>query len=298
MNPRDFATLLLIGAIWGASYIFIRIIVPAVGPWSMVGVRMLISAAVMYAALRVAGLRWGQSKLLWHYVITAFFASFAAQYLIASAALTLNAATLAILNTTAAMFSALIMLLLYGEPLGWRRAAGLVLGMLGVAMVVGFAPLPLTWPVVLAFAGALGAAACYAIANVYTSRKLAQRPALELSFAQSLFAGLMALPFAAPAAWNAAQAGAWTPRVVTALVLLAVVCTAFANGLFYALMKRTGPTASLSVTYLIPAFSLVWGWLFLDETIAALQLAGFGVIVAALLMVAPQIGRPTAPQKA
>ncbi len=297
MTPRDLATLLLIGAIWGASYIFIRIIAPAVGPWSMVGTRMLISAATMYAALRVAGLPWGDVRLLRHYVVTAFFASFAAQYLIASAALTLNAGTLAILNTTAAMFSAFIMLLLYGEPLGLRRAGGLVLGMLGVAMVVGFAPLPFTLPVVLAFGGALGAAACYAVANVYTSRKLAQRPALELSFAQSLFAGLMALPFAAPAAWNAAQAGAWTPRVVMALVLLAVVCTAFANGLFYGLVKRTGPTVSLSVTYLIPAFSLVWGWVFLDETIAALQLAGFGVIVAALLMVAPQIGRPAAPRK-
>ena len=285
MSPRDLATLLLIGAIWGASYIFIRIIVPEVGPWGMVGARMLISAAAMYAALRVAGLPWGDVRLLRHYVITAFFASFAAQYLIASAALTLNAGTLAILNTTAAMFSALIMLLLYGEPLGIRRAAGLMLGMLGVAMVVGFAPLPLTWPVVLAFAGALGAAASYAVANVYTSRKLAQRPALELSFAQSLFAALMALPFALPAAWDAAQAGAWTPRVLTALLLLAVVCTAFANGLFYGLVKRTGPTVSLSVTYLIPAFSLLWGWLFLDETIAWMQLAGFGVIVMALLLV-------------
>ena len=251
----------------------------------MVGGRMLLSALALYAALRVAGLPWGDLKLLRHYVITAFFASLVAQYWIASAALTLNAGTLAILNTTATMFAALIMTLRYGEPLGARRLAGLVLGMLGVAMVVGFAPLPLTLPVLLAFAGALGAAACYAISNVYASRKLAHRPAIELSFTQSLFAGLMALPFAVPAALSAAQAGAWTPKVVLALAALALVCTAFANGLFYALLKRTGPTVSLSVTYLIPAFSLMWAWLFLDETIAMLQLAGFGAIVIALLLV-------------
>ena len=73
-------------------------------------------------------------------------------------------------------------------------------------------------------------------------------------------------------------------------MVLAVVCTAAANWLYYTLMRRTGPTVSLSVTYLIPCFSLFWGWLFLGETIAMLQLAGFTVVLAALWLVA---GRPT-----
>ena len=62
--------------------------------------------------------------------------------------------------------------------------------------------------------------------------------------------------------------------------------TAFANVLFYGLMKRTDPTVSLSVTYLVPCFGMLWGWLFLDETVAVLQMLGFGVIVASLFMVA------------
>jgi drug/metabolite transporter (DMT)-like permease len=294
MHVRDLATLFSIAAIWGASYIFIRIIVPAVGPWGMVGGRMLISAVVMYAALLMAGLPWGDKKLLRHYVVAAFFSSFFAQYLIASAALTLNAGTLAILNTTAAMFSSMILFLFYGEALAPKRVAGLILGMVGVALVVGFAPLPFTWPVLLAFAGALGAACSYAFSSIYASRNMGNRPALELAFTQSLFACLLSLPFAVPATVSAAAQGAWSPKVLLALAALAVVCTALANGLFYSLMKRTGPTVSLSVTYLIPAFSLVWAWLFLGETIAPLQFAGFVVIVVALLLVT---GSPRGPAR-
>lgn len=298
MTPRDIATLFAIAAIWGASYIFIRIIVPAVGPWGMVGGRMLISAVVMYVALRLGGMPWGDKKLIRHYVVTAFFASLVAQYLIASAALTLNAGTLAILNTTAAMFSSLLLFLLYGERLPLRRVAGLGLGMAGVGLVVGFTPLPFTWPVVLAFAGALGAACSYAFSSIYASRQLSNRPALELAFTQSLFAALMAMPFAVPATMSAAEQGAWSPKVLWALAALAIVCTALASWLFYGLMKRTGPTMTLSVNYLIPVFSLIWGWLFLGETIAILQLAGFGVIVVALLLVTGQSSGSSAPARA
>ena len=285
VTARDLATLFALGALWGASYIFIRITVPAVGPWGMVGGRMLISALAMYAALRVAGLPWGEKKLVRDYLVMAFLSSFLAQYLIGSAALHLNAGTLAMLNTTASMFSAVLLFLFFGEPMGRGRALGMLLGMAGVALVVGFTPQPFSWPVVLSLAGTLAAACSYACSNIYASRKLAQRPALELAFAQSFFAGLLSIPFAVPAALAGAEAGAWTPKVLWALAALALVCTALANGLFYSLMKRTGPTVSLSVTYLIPAFSLLWGWLFLGETIALMQLAGFAVIVAGLMLV-------------
>ena len=282
MKARDLAALVLVAALWGASYIFIRIIVPAIGPWGMVGARMLLAGVAAYAVLRLARLPWGDKKLLRHYFITAFLASFLAQGLIASAAQTLNAATLAILNSAAPLFSALLLFLFFGEPLAARRVCGLLLGLAGVAMVVGFAPLPFTPGVVLAFAGAVAAAACYAYASIHTSRHLRERPALELSLMQCVFASLLALPLAVPEL----SAGAWSARVIVALVVLSLACTTFAGWLFFGLIQRTGPVVTMSAMYLLPAFSLVWGWLFLGETIAPLQLAGFGVIVAALLLVA------------
>ena len=282
MKPRDYTALFLIAALWGASYIFIRILVPAIGPWGMVGARMVISGVAAYAVLRAAGLPWGDKKLLRHYFITAFLASFLAQGLIASAAQTLNAATLAILNSCAPLFSALMLFAFFGELLAARRACGLLLGVAGVAMVVGFAPLPFTSGVVLAFAGAVAAAACYAYSSIHTARRLSGRPALELALMQCVFASVLALPMALP---ELAQ-GAWSVKVLIALAVLSLACTTFASWLFYGLIQRTGPVVTMSAMYLLPAFSLMWGWLFLDETIAPLQLAGFGVIVMALLLVA------------
>lgn len=279
---RDFLLLLLIAAVWGTSYIFIRIIVPVLGPWGLVCARMLIAGTALLIAARVLGRPWGTWRLWKSYLFVAFCASFLAQYLIAHAALTLNAPTLAILNATAAMFGALISVRVLGEPLRAPRIAGLLLGVAGVAMVVGFTPLAFTAPVVIAFLASLAAALGYAVANVYAARKLADRPALELSIVQNLFAGLMALPMGAPAI---AQAWPIPNGVLLCLITLALASTAAANWLYYILMQRTSPTVALSVTYLIPCFSLLWGAFFLAETITLLQCAGFAVVLFALYLV-------------
>lgn len=288
LRRADFLLLLFIASLWGASYIFIRITVPVLGPWGMVSARMLLSGAALWLAARAIGRRWGEWSLWRHYVFISFFSSFIAQFLIAHAALTLNAPTLAILNCTAAMFAALISVRVLGEPLRATRLAGLLLGAVGVAMVVGFAPLKFTLGVTLAFTGTILAALGYAIANVYAARKLVGRPALELAIVQSLFSGAMALPLGVPPLLQAIPIDL---TVLAALLALSLLCTAAANWLYYILMQRTSPTVSLSVTYLIPCFSLLWGLLFLGETISLLQYAGFIVVLAALYLVTAR--RPT-----
>lgn len=279
----DLITLVLLGAIWGSSYLFIRVIVPVVGPWGMVAPRMLGAGLVLLAVARIRGVAWGEARLWKQYLWLAFLTSFAAQFLIATAALTLNSPTLAILNTTMAMFVALISARLLKERLRPRRSLGLGLGVLGVALVVGFTPVEFTPKVVLAYAAALLATFCAAYGTVYAARDLKSRPSLELATVQSLFAGVLAVPLGAPslvAAWPLSV------RVALCLLVLTVVCTALANLMYYRLMKRTSPTVSMSVTYLIPCFSLLWGWLFLGETIAAAQVAGFAVVLAAVALVA------------
>ena len=279
----DLVSLVLLGAIWGSSYLFIRIVVPVVGPWGMVVPRMLGSGLLLLAIARLRGVPWGQWRFWKQYLWLAFLTSLLAQYLIASAALTLNSPTLAILNSTMAMFAALISVWMLGDSLKPRRVVGLVLGVAGVALVVGFAPVVFTPVVVLAYAAALFAAFCGAYGTVFAARRLKTRSSLELATVQSLFAGLMAVPMGVPVL---VQAWPLSTRVILALVVLSVLCTTVANLLYYRLMKRTGPAVSMSVTYLIPCFSLLWGWLFLDETITLLQLAGFAVVLAAVALVA------------
>lgn len=283
LKRADLVSLVLLGAIWGSSYLFIRIVVPVVGPWGMVVPRMLGSGVLLLAIARLQGVPWGEWRFWKQYLWLAFLTSLLAQYLIATAALTLNSPTLAILNSTMAMFAALISVWMLGDSLKPRRALGLVLGVAGVALVVGFAPVVFTPAVVLAYAAALVAAFCGAYGTVFAARHLKTRPSLELATVQSLFAGLMALPMGVPV-----LAHAWPlpTRVILALVALSVVCTTLANLLYYRLMKRTSPTISMSVTYLIPCFSLLWGWLFLDETITVVQLGGFAVVLAAVALVA------------
>ena len=291
LKPADYGLIVFIAALWGSSYIYIRLLVPVLGPWGLVSSRMLLAGAVLLVAGRIQGVRWGEWRLWREYVVMAFLSAVVAQFLISYAALTLNGATLSILNTTTAMFGAALSVWLLHERLSGRRAAGLALGVIGVAMVVGFAPLAFTPAVALAFAATLGGSLGYAASNIYAVRKLKGRPALELAVVQSMFAAAMALPLGLPGlvdAWPLA------PRLVVALLVLAVVCTAAANWLYYILMRRTSPTVSLSVTYLIPCFSMLWGWLFLGETIAVLQLAGFAVVLAALWLVASRsTGRST-----
>ncbi|MBL8382831.1 MAG: DMT family transporter [Burkholderiales bacterium] len=283
IRRADLASLAALGAIWGSSYLFIRIIVPVLGPWGMVAPRMLGAGLMLLLVARLTGVPFGESAPWRRYVVLAFLTSFAAQYLIASAAYTLNSPTLAIINSTMAMFVALFSAWLLHERLPAKGIAGLVLGVAGVALVVGFTPMAMTPAVAAAYTCAVVAAACGAFGTVYAARHLRQRSSLELAAAQSLLAGAMALPLGV-----APIAAAWPipGTVVAALVALSVVCTALANLIYYRLMKRTSPTVSMSVTYLIPCFSLLWGWLFLDETVTLPQLAGFAVVLAAVGLVA------------
>jgi drug/metabolite transporter (DMT)-like permease len=283
LNRKDLGALVLLGAIWGSSYLFIRIIVPVVGAWGMVAPRMLGAGIALIVVARLSGIRWGEAKLWRRYVVLAFFTSFVAQFLIATAALTLNSPTLSIINSTMAMFVAALSARMLHERMGARRLAGLLLGVSGVGLVVGFTPVDFTPGVVLAYGSALLAAACGAYGTVYAARHLKSRPSIELAIVQTFIAGLMALPLGVPA-----LVGAWPVpgRVLLALLVLTLVCTALANLTYYRLMKRTSPTVSMTVTYLIPCFSLLWGWLFLDETITWPQLGGFAVVLAAVSLVA------------
>jgi len=283
LRRSDLAALIALGAIWGSSYLFIRIVVPEVGPWGMVVPRMLGSGLLLLAYARLRGAAWGEWRLWKQYLWLAFLTSLLAQYLIASAALTLNSPTLAILNSTMAMFAALLSVWVLGDRLGPRRVLGLTLGVAGVGLVAGFAPVEFTPVVMLAYGAALLAALCGAYGTVFAARYLKSRPSLELATVQSLFAGIMAMPLGVPVL---VQAWPLSTRVALSLLALAVLSTALANLLYYRLMKRTSPTVSMSVTYLIPCFSLIWGWLFLDETITPLQTGGFAVVLVAVALVA------------
>lgn len=281
MNARQLAALILLSALWGASYLFIRVAVPPFGPFALMGSRVALAAVllgmvVLATRTRVALLPHWRPLL----VVGAVNAALPFT-LIAAAEMHITASLAVILNTTVPLFAALFSNLMTGEPIRPRRAAGLGLGVLGVAVLVGWNPMPLNTATLLAVLAMLGSTVSYGFAGVYVKRRLAGVPPLSLAFGQQL--GAMAW-LAVPALL--ARPGAVPPPVALgALGGLVVFSTTIAYLLFYYLVASVGPVKTLSVTYLVPIFGMLWGALFLGEQLTPGMLGGLGVILVSVVLV-------------
>ncbi len=281
MKPRDLATLLLLAAIWGASFLFIRVAAPVLGPVALMEARVLLAsvALVVYAlALR----RFPELRPRWRaYLILGAINAAAPFTLIATAELTLTASLAAILNATTPLFAAIVAAVWLRERLTGRRALGLVLGLAGVAVLVGWSPLPLNGSVILAVVTSLAAALFYALGGVYSSRAFRGAPPLALAVGQQLGATAVLLPFVAVRPPVSAPSGA----VVLTVLALALLPTAFGYILYFRLIANVGPTKTLTVTFLVPVFGLLWSAIFLRESVGAGTLVGLAIILSSLTLV-------------
>lgn len=281
MTPRETLLLFALAAIWGASYPFIRVAVPALGPFPLVGARVAIAGLVLFIGLRLTGadtnLRPHWRKLL---VVGALNAALPFS-LISAAELHVTASLAAMLTATSPMWSALFSAMWLGEAITARRAAGLLLGVVGVGVLVGWSPFELTPVVALSIAGVIIAAASYSAATVYSRKALAGVPSPTIALGQQVMAfALLAVPSAVTA--RTAQP---TLESVGALLALAIVCTAVAYLMFFRLLATIGATRTTTVTYLIPMFGTLWGTLFLHEPLSRSMIAGLVLILSSVLLV-------------
>ena len=294
MSPGDTARLLLLAGLWGGSFAFMRVAVPALGPLWLAFSRVALAFMALFA-LSLA--RRSVPPLFAHwrgYLVIGTVNSalpfalfcFAEQYISASAA--------AILNATSPFFGALVAALWLGEALTLRKIAGMALGLAGVVVLVGWQPEPLSGTMLWATLACLGAALCYGVASVYAKQRMATLP----SSAVALYSQLAAAIVLAPALCFApAPPGPLTPLVAANVLALALASTALAYLLYFRLIATVGPTRALTVTFLIPLFGVSWGFLFLDEPFAANTLSGCALIVAGT-WIAARIGPPrSAPQR-
>ena len=281
MKARDVGMLVLLAAVWGASFLFIRIAAPVLGPLVLVDARVTI-AGVVLLCYAVLVRQMPAFRTQWRaFLILGALNAAMPFLLIAQAVIHLNASLAAILNATTPLFTAVVAAWWLKEPLTARQAYGLILGIIGVAILVGWSPLPLTLPVILAAGASLIGALCYAIGGVYAKRTFQDTPPLALSIGQQLGAGILLLPLAMvspPPTWP-------TLTVIWAVVGLALLSTAFAYLLYFRLIGSIGPTKTLTVTFLVPVFGLIWGMLILDEPVNLGMLGGLGVILASVLLV-------------
>ena len=276
MGPGDAARLLLLAAVWGGSFAFMRVAVPALGPLWLAFSRVALAFVALFAlslarrSIPPLSAHWRGYLMIGAVNSALPFAlfCFAEQYISASAA--------AILNATSPFFGALIAALWLGEALTLRKIAGMALGLAGVVVLVGWQPEPLSGMMLWATLACLAAALCYGIASVYAKQRMAAVP----SAAIALYSQLAAAIVLAPALCLVPAPGPLTPLVAANVLALALASTAFAYLLYFRLIATIGPARALTVTFLIPLFGVLWGVLFLGEPFAAHTLSGCALIVA------------------
>jgi drug/metabolite transporter (DMT)-like permease len=275
MGPRSLVELILLAALWGGSFLFMRIAAPALGVVWLIALRLVLAGLVLLPIARSAGLLkiMGQN---WRSLLLVGCINLAVPFsLFAFASLFLPAGFTSILNATVPLFGTMIATLYFKEKLTLARCVGFGLGFVGVMILVGWRSLDLT-PTFLAAVGAgLLAALLYAIAALYIKARMAGLPALAIATG-SQFGGLVwLLPFLAftmPQDFPA-------PNVIGALLALSLLSTALASMIYLRLIKTIGPTKTLTVTYLIPIFAIVWSAIVLGEPLTVSMLFGGGLVL-------------------
>jgi len=280
MNAASGARLLILSAIWGGSFILMRIAVPSLGPVVLMELRVWLAAlflAVVAHFLKsalAAGTHWK------HYLILGFFNSALPFLLFGYAALTLPASLMAILNATAPIWSTFIGVVWLRHRLTPRAVLGLGLGVAGVTLLVGLDPAMLHPGAGLAATAALVAAFCYGIASLYAKQARAVEP-LANAHGSMWAAALWLLPpsfFFPPPALPGSD-------ILLAVVALGVVCSGIAYLLYFRLIAEIGAAPALTVTFLIPLFGVLWGWLFLSEPVGWHTLAGAAIVIVGTALV-------------
>ncbi len=275
MPLSDLARLVTLAALWGGSFAFIRVAVPAVGPLWLAECRVFLAFVILLAlALARGGVpawreRWRDFLIIGIVNSALPFAlfCFAGQYVAAS--------TAAILNATSPFFGALAAAIWLKDPLPATKIAGMSLGLVGVVLLVGWRPEPLTGLALVAVFACLGASLCYGLASVYAKARMTGVP----SFSTALYSQFAAAAVLTPALPFAPMQGPITATVAASVVALAVGSTAVAYLLYFKLIANIGPARALSVTFLIPLFGVLWGYLFLGEPLTINMLMGGSMIL-------------------
>jgi drug/metabolite transporter (DMT)-like permease len=281
MRGQDIGRLLLLSALWGGSFIFIRVAAPVLGPVVLVWLRVLIAGILLFGYARASGRAIGWREHWPQYLVLGLFNSALPFVLISAAELHLSASLAAVLNATSPLFGALIAFFWLGDPLTRPKLLGLGLGLFGVAVLAGWSPVDLSTIVLLSILASLAGAASYGLASVYTKARVRNIPALGMATGSQLAAALLLSPLV-PFTWPTT---APSLTVVLCTLALAIGSTAFAYLLFFRLVVDVGPTRALTVTFLVPVFGVLWGALFLGEPIGVSTVVGGLIVLAGTALV-------------
>jgi drug/metabolite transporter (DMT)-like permease len=281
VRPAQLAWLIALGAIWGSSFLFMKIAVPAMGPSVMMGGRITI------AAVTLSLVAWFIKKSLprgpqWRpAIVIGIFYTAIPLFMWGYAAQELSASLLSIINATAPLFGAALSLIWLREKTSTRGLAGLALGFSGVAVLVGGEGFGGGGTPVLSIAAAFLASLLYGAVSIYSQRVKVADPYSNVLGSLWVAAVLMT-----PLMWLYPVRETPTIAAWSSVATLGILCTAIAYVVYFRLIAQIGAAPTLTVTYLIPLFGVLWGAIFLGERIGVHHAAGAAMILAGITLVA------------
>ena len=285
MRPVDTLYLLGLAAIWGASFLFMRIIAPEIGTVPTAFFRVSIAAAGLLVILAMLRVSWDFQGKFKTVLLLGVINSGIPATMYSVAAQVLPAGYSAIFNATTPLMGVLIGGLFFSEKLTLTKMAGVFLGLLGVGVLTRAGPVAFDMDLLMGALACLLATTCYGFAGFLARRWLDQQGGLDprlSALGSMLGATLFLLPLFGISLINQPPASWGGISVWLSLLGLGLLCTAFAYILYFRLLTSIGPVKSMTVTFMIPPFGVLWGALFLDEPLSMAHIYG-GVLIALAL---------------
>ena len=284
MTPIQWLMLIALSSLWGASFLFLGVSVSALPVFTVIFLRVLIAAVIVYAAMRLAGENLPRTREAWraffimsllNNIFPFLLLGFGQKYIAIGLAAVLTAATPIIANVTAHFMWS-------DEPFTANRVVGVILGIVGVAVMFGtsaFHGIGINFWAELA---CLGAAICFGLSGVY-GRRLGQLgiTPLPASTGQLIISSgiMVVLAFGFDQPWTLS----WpAPHIVWAVIGLAVLSTALAYIFYYRLLRQVGSTNTVLVTVLLPVFAVFYGAVLLHERLEPRHYIGFAIVIIGL----------------
>jgi len=280
VKTRHFAQLVALSALWGASFLFLRIASPVMGPLVLAGVRVSLATLTLILIMRALREPWPWTH--WRELTALGALSVAVPFLLyAWAALQLPAGYSALLNTTAVLWGTLASSWFKEDTLSVRKLLGCVAGFAGVALIVQLGPVRIDATTIVAVLACLAASACYGCSTPLMKRATTRMQPLAIAAGIHLTSLVLVMP-GAVWAWPTAT---FTPAALVSVFILGTVTSGLAYWMHLRIIRHVSPVAAISPAFMIPVFGVTWGHLFLGEELSSGIFVGGALVLLATALV-------------
>ncbi|MBC2959397.1 DMT family transporter [Nocardioides deserti] len=283
--------LLLLGSLWGGSFPLIKTAAPALGPVGVTHARLAVGAMVLTLLTLTSRRMWQiVGRRFAAFLVLAALNVAGPLTLVAVAIVGLNASMAAILNATTPLFTVVVAAIWLGHRISWRHALGVALGVAGVVVLLGGAPVGLDGRGLMSTAASLAAAVLYALGGVYARRAFPEEAPLTVALGQLVAATVMMIPVTIVTIGLSRPSAPVTRETVLAVLIVGVGATAGGYLLYFWIIRTAGPFAASTVTFLVPLAGAGLGVLWLSEPVTS-------GLVLGLIIILLGVGLPTQSSK-